>query len=285
MTPNLKIQELDESSLSGALRVLSDQFGPQFNATWFRWKHRSNPWGPSLGWVAVEGREVVGVRLMLRWRLTSSGGPVDALRPCDTVTAPQARGKGVFSALVRHALDEGGQHGELVFNTPNSQSMPGYLKIGFRRWATVGQRLVLILRRATTLSDSPSPPMPVEALKTDMSAQFIDWRYRSNPVFSYGVWGIAGDEPNGIVTRSRRSRGLSTMVVSELWGGDAARRELVRAAASQTGTSLVWINERDRDVVGGISLRSSSTEVTRYDLKPSRRSSPHFSVGDVENVI
>ena len=136
------------------------------------------------------------------------------------------------------------------------------------------------------LSDPPSWPVPGEALTTEMSAQFIDWRYRFNPVFGYSVSGLAGDKkPNGIVTRSRRVRGLSTMVVSELWGGDVERRELVKAAASHASTSLVWINDRHSDAVSGILLRSSSTEVTRYDLEPNTHPSPHFSVGDVEDVI
>ena len=36
-------------------------------ATFFDWKHRNNPFGPSPAWVAVDGERIVGLRILMRW--------------------------------------------------------------------------------------------------------------------------------------------------------------------------------------------------------------------------
>jgi hypothetical protein len=67
---------------------------------------------------------------------------VRAARAVDTATHPDHRGKGVFSALTRAALDElRGDDVQFVFNTPNRQSLPGYLKLG---WTKVGRLPVAV---------------------------------------------------------------------------------------------------------------------------------------------
>ena len=45
----------------------------------------------------------------------------------------EAWGRGVFRALTMHALDELHARGvSFVFNTPNDQSRPGYMNMGWR---------------------------------------------------------------------------------------------------------------------------------------------------------
>jgi hypothetical protein len=55
----------------------------------------------------------------------------------DTATHPDFRGRGIFSRLTLGALDELRDEGvDFVFNTPNDQSRPGYLKM---QWQVVGR--------------------------------------------------------------------------------------------------------------------------------------------------
>jgi GNAT superfamily N-acetyltransferase len=73
----------------------------------------------------------------MRWEFLDGDRVVRAVRAVDTATHPDYQGRGIFTRLTLHALDELATEGiEFVFNTPNDQSRPGYLKMG---WQVVGQ--------------------------------------------------------------------------------------------------------------------------------------------------
>lgn len=110
------------------------------DADYWRWKHCTNPAGQSLGYLAEsqDATEVVGVRAFMRWRMQAPhGSRYDCVRAVDTVTDPSFRGQGIFSKLTHLALSEAkASNVALVFNTPNANSSPGYLKMG---WQIVGK--------------------------------------------------------------------------------------------------------------------------------------------------
>ena len=55
----------------------------------------------------------------------------------DTATHPDFQGKGIFTTLTLGAIPDLRDDGvDLVFNTPNDKSRPGYLKMG---WSEVGR--------------------------------------------------------------------------------------------------------------------------------------------------
>ncbi|OPC80249.1 GNAT family N-acetyltransferase [Embleya scabrispora] len=103
----------------------------------FRWKHRDNPFGASPGLVAesADGR-VVAVRLFLRWEFVFGGEVIRAVRAVDTATHPDVQGRGLFRRLTTDLLERIEADTSLVFNTPNGNSLPGYLKMG---WQEVGK--------------------------------------------------------------------------------------------------------------------------------------------------
>ena len=68
----------------------------------------------------------------MRWRFTTGNTTVRAVRAVDTVTHPEYRRYGVFSALTNKAVEQAKNEGvDLIFNTPNNQVLPGYLKLGW----------------------------------------------------------------------------------------------------------------------------------------------------------
>lgn len=103
---------------------------------YFTWKHVRSPFGPSTGLVAISvpNGDVVATRPLMQWRLYSAGVCIGAFRPVDTVTDPAWRGKGLFSQLTLAAVEQlsSDSPGGVIFNTPNANSLPGYLKIGWR---------------------------------------------------------------------------------------------------------------------------------------------------------
>lgn len=80
--------------------------------------------------------------MFLRWKFDVPGeGTISAVRAVDTATHPDWQGSGIFTRLTLGALDELRDDGlDVVFNTPNDQSRPGYLKMGWSQVVTGGHR-------------------------------------------------------------------------------------------------------------------------------------------------
>jgi GNAT superfamily N-acetyltransferase len=221
------------------------------SAEFFDWKHRRNPFGQSPGLVAedADGR-LAGVRLFLRWQWRSGGRVIPAVRPVDTATHPDFRGRGIFRDLTLRLLEEVAADTELVFNTPNGSSLPGYLKMG---WREVG-RVPIAIRvarptafalgvRAALARRSAGAPRPVacpleraadwfagpctglaELLRERAAAdvtdtrlavrrtpEFLRWRYGDAPGLDYRVLTChRGGELSGLAVGRPRRRGPLT---------------------------------------------------------------------------
>jgi GNAT superfamily N-acetyltransferase len=232
----------------------------------FRWKHLGNPFGPSLMLVAETGERIVGFRAFIRWRFTTGERDLLAVRAVDTATHPDFQGRGIFKTLTMAALDDLRGEADLVFNTPNEKSLPGYLKMGWRTVGTVPIRVrvrrpVRFARRVRTFREvsgsgggsAPAVDAPpasetlgdaeavstlisragsiAGALATPRSVDYLRWRYGSAPSLDYRAVGN-GD---GLAIFRVRPRGqLWEATVSEIFvpEGDAgAARRLLRAVA------------------------------------------------------
>ena len=111
--------------------------GTREPALW-RWKHMYNAFGESYAFLAIsEDDHLAGLRAFMKWKFQLDDMTVDAVRAVDTSTHPDHQRKGIFKRLTLHALSEVEKNGvDLVFNTPNEKSMPGYLNMG---WEYVGK--------------------------------------------------------------------------------------------------------------------------------------------------
>jgi hypothetical protein len=225
------------------------------------WKHRQNHFGASSVWVAAAGPRIVGVRILLNWEFESSGGRIwRAVRAVDTATADSHRGRGIFTALTLMGIDVCRGNGcDFVFNTPNDQSRPGYIKMG---WRAVGRLPVSVrpvrLSALPALSRSgvPAELFSVEtsaaesagdvladaaaiddlveaipfssAVRTRRSAAYLRWRYDSFAPLHYRAV-VAGDPRKGIAIFRLRRRGesLEAAVVEVLARDQKTRRQLL----------------------------------------------------------
>jgi len=276
------IRQMTQDDVDPILRLLTETFGPGFDDHWFSWKHVSGPWGSSPGWVAEDGGELLGVRLFLPWQFRHDQMIYRAMRPCDTATSPSARGRGVFRSLTRHAITTL-EDVDFIFNTPNSNSRPGYLKMGFGEWGRVRQRLSLIRPRQAELSDDPDPPI-VRTLGTDTDREFLRWRYYECPVLEYQSFGLKGEIQCGLICRIRKWQGMRLLIASELWGNRRQQKALIQGAAVELGARLAWF-AAPFPKTGLPWLPRPGTIVTGYDLRNPHPGLPSFSLGDVEDVL
>jgi GNAT superfamily N-acetyltransferase len=255
------------------LDLLADSLGWDRDdafAEFFDWKHTRNPFGVSPAWIAVADGRTVGFRTFLRWEFEHPDGRLrHAVRAVDTATAPEYQGRGVFRLLTMTAVDELTRESvDFVFNTPNDNSRPGYLRMG---WTAVG-RLPLVVRVASISSAArmrasrvPAERWPVAStagseaasvlgdtrvgtllesalgpsgLRTARTADYVRWRY-GLPALGYRAIALDDDPAAGVAIFRLRRRGdaveagVSDVIVPA--GAGAAARRLLQAVARQTG--------------------------------------------------
>ena len=137
----MRIREASDNDIPEILQVLKASLGETSSKktedVW-RFKHIENPFGKSLVLVAEYDNAIVGVRAFMKWQWRLGESKFSAFRAVDTATHPDHQGKGIFKKLTLAALDVAKENGDdFVFNTPNSQSKPGYLKMGWKEVAKI----------------------------------------------------------------------------------------------------------------------------------------------------
>ncbi|MDT0644592.1 GNAT family N-acetyltransferase [Zunongwangia sp. F363] len=210
----MEIRKAEEKDISGIIQVLKASLGetdlPVSEDVW-RYKHVANPFGPSIVLVAEEANKIVGVRAFMRWQWQLQDTSYSALRAVDTATHPSFQGKGIFKKLTLKALEEAEKNGDnFVFNTPNEQSRPGYLKMGWEQvgkvrvglrpafnsfWKTGGTNLFYkqIINTSSekieNLCEGWNKKLAWEKkLFTPKSREYLYWRYEKNQLQSYEVY-------------------------------------------------------------------------------------------------
>jgi GNAT superfamily N-acetyltransferase len=136
-------REYQPQDESGVLELMKLSLGEsstlqRTHALW-DWKHLSSPFGPSYVRLACDEAGIpVGMRAFMKWQFQVEDRTLAAVRAVDTATHPDYRRLGIFSTLTTQVVDEVRENGvDLIFNTPNEYSMPGYLKMGWHHVATI----------------------------------------------------------------------------------------------------------------------------------------------------
>jgi GNAT superfamily N-acetyltransferase len=308
--PDLEIRPYEDADEEDVLSLLAASLGKTVDdryRTFFRWKHHENPFGRSFMWVgSVDGR-IAGFRSFLRWRFVDPAGePVEAVRAVDTATHPAFQGMGIFRRLTMHGLDEMRPAGiDFVFNTPNDQSRPGYLKMG---WEVAGRVPVKVrpsslsslvrMSRSRTAAEPWSLPADVgvpmsgvddvgdrqdggrDALVTDRTSSFVRWRYGGClDVASRAI--PAGDAV--VVVRFRQRGGAVECTVADVLGPDNARAagSAVRAAMRRVGADYAIASTATP--IGGMVPASHLGPIqTHRDLTGGGRRPLVLTMGDLE---
>lgn len=318
------VRSATDADRPAVLELLADSLGWERDASFaefFEWKHIQNPFGASPAWVALDGEAVVGFRTFLQWRFEHPDGRTRrAVRAVDTATSPAHQGRGIFRRLTLTAVEQLQAGGfDFVFNTPNANSRPGYLRMG---WSTVG-RVPIVARvggLASALrmraSRAPAERWPVETaagapasevladprvgdlldaagpptrLRTARTPAYLRWRY-GLAALGYRAITLDGDPAAGLAVFRVRRRGAATEAgVSDLLvplGAAATARRLLRLVARETGADYAIRVGRPLPRAGFIPFPRQGPILTWRPLAdsspPPRLADLDLSLGDVE---
>lgn len=264
----------DEDGVLELLRLTlpSDQWDTP--ALW-RWKHFENPFGDSIVTVAEssDGR-IVGLTGWMKWRLERGRDRFLAGRPVDTATHPEFQRRGVFSRLTKLAEEIARRDGlDLSISTPNEESCPGFLKLGWTSADTRGKQLRLVrpirailhaaglggsadswqpdTDRVTSIGSLLEAPGVDElvgrnggaqpALRTQKSLAYLKWRYQDSTIGSY--YGIvlpsAGEVEGVMIVRPGSLRGMRALLIQELFAVDEGAVKRILGVAAKSGADLL----------------------------------------------
>lgn len=218
---------------------------------YWKWKHEDNPFGKSIMLLAEKDNAIIGVRAVMKWTVMTSDGPIQIGKPVDTVTHTAFQRQGVFSTLTNEAcaiarIDQ--LH--WLINTPNRNSMPGYIKLGWNPLVNV-QLIVRPVRPVRMLcrlaasavlgektvtqkvnengfiavSDFLGMIKDSEVSRkrypaTNRTHGYFKWRYAEHPTVNYYAL-HSQDQSCGIIARVRNRRRMTELQVCE-WIGDVS---------------------------------------------------------------
>ncbi|SHF91513.1 Acetyltransferase (GNAT) domain-containing protein [Salegentibacter echinorum] len=207
----MKIRKATENDIPAIVQVLKASLGEdqlELSEKVWRYKHVDNPYGKSIVLIAEENSQIIGVRALMRWQWQQGEMKYEALRAVDTATHPKHQGKGIFKKLTLQAIEIAKKNGDhFIFNTPNEQSRPGYLKMG---WDQVGKVNIGIkpslnflkfklptkykVKKKNSISEIDNlcgkwntNLRKKSGLFTIKSAEILKWRYEKNPLQKYEV--------------------------------------------------------------------------------------------------
>jgi GNAT superfamily N-acetyltransferase len=319
----IEVRAATDDDLPAVLDLLQASLGWVPNAQYeafFHWKHHENPFGRSAAWVAVDGARVIGFRTFLRWQWERDGETVSAVRAVDTATHPDAQGKGVFRTLTMHAVDALRDEGVgFVFNTPNAQSRPGYLKMG---WLDIGRPVARVRPRSPlaaarllsarvpadkwSLPTSAGVPITdaladVDALLTTVPAPepgvlrtartpaLLRWRYGFEPL-AYRAEPIGATAGDGVVVFRLRRRGpvVEATIADVLAppGSTAKVRAAIRRLLRASGAHYAIAIGPARSIVEGlVALPRQGPRLTwraLVEIDPMPLAAWDVGLGDIE---
>jgi hypothetical protein len=282
-----------KTDVEQAVALLQTSLENESSKESFQWKHVDNPFGKSYGLTAWDGAKIVGLRLFMFWEFTNGTRVIKALRPVDTVTHPDYRGQGIFKKLTFQGLEDSEAENDLIFNTPNDNSLPGYLKMG---WSKIQQDLTpqvsfvipfSLKKNTTTLM--PVAEFPAEGVEvqntgdfhTHWTPDYIKWRY-SDKRYRMAMYSENGQSVY-IIFRQESKKRVSFPIILECLGQENLHKTAIRALAAKLKVVLVY--HLDNIQVSSLTTNRNSSVVVFRDDKKDIHHKLTFSIGDLEGVL
>ena len=267
------------------------------------WKHIQNPMGSSPVLIARHEGVLVGIRAFMCFEFIKGNETMKAFRPVDTATHPQHQGKGIFKNLTLQLiqdLDREGHRG-FIFNTPNEQSKPGYLKMGWSIWGKPSLQVFPAFRPAKFKREQERQNLltfdfsRVAATKSTSwtvhkNSEYFRWRYQTIPLPHYGLTTCTvGAITYRIIYRLKKTKGIREYRICDILVdnsplGQMPVKLLWKLGAAWGGGMITFTTSKK--IVIALTLNSQAPVVTYRKLRESDIKIPfeeiNWSIGELE---
>ncbi|MCY2685928.1 GNAT family N-acetyltransferase [Salinimicrobium sp. TH3] len=290
----MEIRELDyEKDIDGSVKLFNRSFANKITNDYFQWKHQENPFGQSLGLVAIEKNKIVGLRMFMKWKFSRGQNFIRAVRPVDTCTDPSYRRQGLFTRLNAYGLKRTKDERDLIFNTPNQNSIQGNLKMGWKKLEReIRYRIGLVIpfsKRKTFAvleTENALGQLPYEryngGIQTFFSAGYLKWRYRFS---EYKVAKFI--DQTLVVFKVEKRKNIKFVIIEEIRGAQNEASKYLNSIALKFNAPLIYYLN-NRKLSGSkflISLDRGIQNVVYKGDEKGKIKEINFSAGDLEGVI
>ncbi len=277
--------------LAQIIPLIKKNLDATYTLDFFRWKHLENPFGKSYGLLALDGKKIIGLRMFMFWEFSTHKGKISAIRPVDTVTDENYRGKGIFKKLTLDGLQNISGEYEIIFNTPNKNSLPGYLKMGWTKIENLDYFRVGLINPFAKFYSFLSVSIDqlnlkkeysISHSKTFLSYEFLKWRYK-DPVYQVAHFTLKG---NYVIYKKSKIKNIPSLIIYEIIGDPAQQGIILNSLAKKNKTPLVYFyggNFKNGQFL--MSFKRNSPVVVIKNDKDFIGSELQFSLGDLEGKL
>lgn len=172
------------SALKEYCDLLSEVYGRAFSFDVFKWKHTSSPLGRSIIYFAYDNEKIVSARAMLPVYHTL----FQSFQPCDTVTHPAYQRRGLITTLTKRCLSDIDLKNSLIFNFPNNNSYPAYIKLGWVEFSQLTKQFCLSFQGFNYISEGELLSYLENAVDNEFYS-YIMWRFvkKPNNIYRYSI--------------------------------------------------------------------------------------------------
>lgn len=284
-----------DNDLDQIVQLLRTSLSENHSVESFKWKHLENPFGKSFGLLACDQDKIVGVRMFMYWKFRKGDKLNKAVRPVDTIVHPSYRGKGLFKRLTLQGLEACKATYDLVFNTPNNNSLPGYLKMGWKEYPGKLDYFVALslpalktgsdfeIQKEVRLSDFEDYN-PSISFRTETTSEFLKWRYKDS-VYHF-VQISSNRNEILIIYRKEKLWGIPSLIIMDIIGGACHNYfRVLRLLSFHLKIFSLYVLKSNLGEVPLLARRSSGSTVVYRDDQYDIIKEVNFSAGDLEGKL
>lgn len=274
--------------LQGIVSLLKKNLNQNFSEDNFRWKHLDNPFGKSHGQIALCDNKIIAVRIFMCWEFLDFDRSIRrGLRPVDSVTDLNYRGRGIFNKLTKTCLESCIDKYEIIFNTPNNNSLPLNLNLGWKMVSNINYcrlGIINILLKKTNFKNIEANQIEINAIEylpfphTIKSKEYLQWRYKD---FRYKIAEFC--KGSYIIYSVKKIKGLKTLIVYEILGNNGNVITMLRSILYKERTIfLYYYKNYSFKNLPIFSLRRKEPKIVYKFDKFGIHNLIDFSLGDLE---
>lgn len=289
----LTFRKIDyQKDVPAVVQLIKNGLDATYTESFFRWKHERNPFGESFGLLVEDEGYIIGLRMFMFWQFIKNKQKITAIRPVDTVVDERYRGKGLFKKLTLDGIEMCQGKFDLIFNTPNQNSLPGYLKMGWHLLDNSPDIKMGLLNPLLKTTEVQEIDMGSFELGTDYMSSSLRWQ--TNKTGEFLQWRYVDKKYSAVqcsdsymIFSTTKMKGFKTIIIFELLGDSEQFQIMINATAKKVNAILIYfVDNKESEAVQCLfsTTRKSSSIVFKNDSE-NIQNHINFSLGDLEGKL